>query len=277
MKALLNSVPDFYLSFIQWTYQVPLLSREREVELVQLMQAGGRAGERARHELVEAHMKLVVSVARKSFKGGVPLEDLIQEGNIGLLQAADKFDLAKGVRFTTYAWWWIKQAIRMYVQENASLIRLSPNRHRDVAKLKMAMDRVAARGVDPTDSAVAAEMGISLKEVRALAEDLLSVFSLHVPATDESETPIGDLLADENAVSAEDRILENDSAEHLHAALAKLAPRERDIVCKRRGIGHDEHTLEDLAQEHSVTRERIRQIQAKAEKKLAKLLSGKVA
>lgn len=271
--TLATTVPDYYLTFIQWTYHVPMLSREKEVELVQSMQSGGPLGRKARDELLAAHMKFVVSIARKSFKGGLPLEDLIQEGNIGLLQAAERFELDKGTRFATYAYWWVRESIALHVKKHAAMIPLSPNRAREVRKLNLAMEALSSRGVIPTDALVARELGISTAEVRELALDSLSVCSLDIPVGEDGETTLGDLIADEDALNAEEAMLSTDSVDVVRRALDCLNERERDVVIRRRGLfDQDEETLEDLAVKYSVSRERIRQIQVTGEKKLKKAL-----
>lgn len=272
MKAIPLSVPDFYMSFIQWSYKVPLLSREKEVELVQLMHAGGNRGERARHQLVEAHMKMVVSIVRKAYKGGLPTEDLIQEGNIGLLQATEGFSLEKGFRFSTYAYWWVRQAVQLYVSTHGSLIRIPMSRARELNKLRVATEAVLARGLEATDTAVASEMGISVQAVRALAEDMISVGSLDVPIGD-GDALLGDVIADDNVRSADDVLIEAESSDLVLNGLKVLNDRERDIVSRRRGLnGLDEATLEELSVEYGVTRERVRQIQVRAEAKMAAAL-----
>src|SRR5262249_5713779 len=141
------------------------------------MQAGGPGAKRARDELLEAHMKFVVSIARRSFKGGVPLEDLIQEGNIGLMQAADRFQLEKGTRFATYAYWWVREAIAMHVKGDGQMIPLSANRLREVRKLQLTMAKLTARSLPLTDEALASEMDMSTADLRALVMDSLSVSS----------------------------------------------------------------------------------------------------
>lgn len=274
-KAPIFTVPDFYQAFIAWSYQVPMLSREREVELVKSMQSGGLLGRRSRDELLAAHMKFVVSIARKSFKGGLPLEDLIQEGHIGLLQAVERFELDKGTRFATYAFWWVREAIAIHVKKHSAMIPLSPNRAREVRRLNLAMEALTTRGVIPTDAAVARELGISVTEVRELALDSLSVCSLDIPVGEDGETTLGDLIPDSEALNAEEALLSADSVEIVRRALDTLGVRERDVVIRRRGLlDHDEETLEDLAVKYSVSRERIRQIQVKGEKLLKKALQN---
>lgn len=274
-KAPIFTVPDFYQAFIAWSYQVPMLSREREVELVKSMQSGGLLGRRSRDELLAAHMKFVVSIARKSFKGGLPLEDLIQEGHIGLLQAVERFELDKGTRFATYAFWWVREAIAIHVKKHSAMIPLSPNRAREVRRLNQAMEALTTRGVIPTDAAVARELGISVTEVRELALDSLSVCSLDIPVGEDGETTLGDLIPDSEALNAEEALLSADSVEIVRRALDTLGVRERDVVIRRRGLlDHDEETLEDLAVKYSVSRERIRQIQVKGEKLLKKALQN---
>ena len=224
-------------------------------------------------ELLAAHMKFVVSIARKSFKGGLPLEDLIQEGHIGLLQAAERFELDKGTRFATYAFWWVREAIAIHVKKHSAMIPLSPNRAREVRRLNLAMEALTTRGVIPTDAAVARELGISVTEVRELALDSLSVCSLDIPVGEDGETTLGDLIPDSEALNAEEALLSADSVEIVRRALDTLGERERDVVIRRRGLlDYDEETLEDLAGKYSVSRERIRQIQVKGEKLLKKAL-----
>lgn len=257
--------------YLRSAYAAPLLAREEEQELVSRMQAGGAAGARARDKLVTAHLKMVVPVARKFLGYGVPLDDLIQEGNLGLIRAAEKFDLSAGTRFSTYAWFWVRAAIKDYACDNSSTVRIPATKRKLLAGLKKALRVLADSQEAPTEERLAALMKVSVKDIRELSEYALIEVSLNTRVGESGETELGDLMEDGSFERFHERLESDDTARAIRASLDVLNERERIIVSGRFGLDGDPQTLEDLAQQFKLTRERIRQIEAKALQKLGRV------
>lgn len=264
-------VSEFIGLYLQRAYQAPLLSQEEETALAIRIEAGGRDGERARNALVTAHLKMVPPVVRKHLGYGVPFEDLLQEGNIGLITAAGKFERTKGVRFATYAWWWVRNAIKEYGSDNSSPVRIPASKRKVFSALKRSLALLRKDGVPPTDETLSRMMGISIAEVRELAEYALFAVSTNTKIGD-GDNELGDLLED---VSIEDPTVAMMAAETsaaLRQSLDGLTERERIIVLGRNPLDDsDKLTLEDLAQQFGISRERVRQIEVKAKGKLARM------
>lgn len=268
MKDPFSTYLDGYL---QRAYAAPLLAREEEQDLVTRMQAGGASGARARDKLVTAHLKMVVPVARKFLGYGVPLDDLIQEGNLGLIRAAEKFDLAAGTRFSTYAWFWVRAAIKDYASDNSSTVRIPATKRKLLASLKKALRVLADNQEQPTEERLAKLMKVTVKDIRELSEYALIEVSLNTRVGESGETELGDLMEDGSFENFEQRLESEDTVKAIRASLEVLNERERIIVSGRFGLDGDPQTLEDLAQQFSITRERIRQIEAKALQKLGRV------
>ena len=231
---------------------------------------GEREMRRAKDELTRANLRLVVHIARKYVNRGLMFGDLIQEGNIGLMRAVDKFDWRRGFKFSTYATWWIRQAITRSIADQARTIRVPVHMTETVGKIARAARRLAQEsGREPSTEELAARLGLPLDKVRTVQRLVKEPVSLEAPVGDDEEGRLGDLIEDKDAVLPFDAAARNNLRETAARALSGLTPREERILRMRFGIGMNrDHTLEEVGRTFNVTRERIRQIEAKALKKL---------
>lgn len=255
--------------FIRQGAHSKLLTREEERLLCERMKAGGRDGDRARDELINRHLRLSMSCARKFSYTGLPYEELVQEGNIGLIKAAGKFELERGFRFVTYAAWWVRQTIAEYVRDSGRTIRLPAQKVQKIALMRRVVAELSKGGRAPSDTAVAQKMGVTVEDVHDLMEWAHEPVSINVKIGDEGDAELGDLIADSNAVNPVDKVIEADMHARLETALSGLKEREREVIVGRFGLLDGVPlTLEELGERYGVTRERIRQIEAKALEKL---------
>ncbi len=259
-----NSSQSAFDAYMARARKHPILTADQEIELAKQVKQGGAAGNRAREIMVTSNLRFVVSMAWKQVRDTVPLEDLVQEGNIGLMKAVEKFDETRGFRFLTYARWWIMQAIRTYLDENGFAIKVPARSNQNIAKMNRVVAFLSRSGKQPSDEEVATEMGVDVEVVRDLAEWSKQPISINAPIF-EGEGEVGDRLEDKSAVNPEAAAVEVDFRAKIAASLSKLTEKQRNVIALRFGLdGEGERTLEEISHIYGVTRERIRQIEAKA-------------
>ena len=264
------SLDDPVRMYLREIGRIKLLSAEEEVNLAQKILEGGNAGAIAKRKLVQANLRLVVSIAKKYVGRGMLFLDLIQEGNLGLIRAAEKFDHERGYKFSTYATWWIRQAITRAIADQARTIRIPVHMVETINKLKKITRKLAQDlSRKPTEDELAAEMNISINKLREIIKVAREPLSLETPIGKEEDSRLGDFIEDKDADAPVKTVAHELLREDLAEVLSGLSPRERDVLRLRFGMDDGrQRTLEEVGQLFGVTRERIRQIEAKALRKL---------
>jgi RNA polymerase primary sigma factor len=268
-KELRRKIRDLgaALSTLEAQHGAPVSELRHSLELIDRADAMAEA---ARQELIQANLRLVVSIAKRYNNRGLQFLDLIQEGNIGLMKAVEKFEYRRGYKFSTYATWWVRQAITRAIADQARTIRIPVHMIETIHKLiRTSRALVQELGREPTSDELALRLGLPIHKIRRVMRIAQDPVSLETPVGEEDDSHLGDFLVDESTISPVDQIANLNLHEQTAAALKSLSPREEKIIRLRFGLEDgSEHTLEEVGQSFSVTRERIRQIEAKALRKL---------
>ena len=264
--------------YLQQIGKIPLLTAEEELDVAQKIK--DENSERAKEILVNANLRLVVSIAKKYIGRGLSFLDLIQEGNMGLMRAAEKFDYTKGYKFSTYSTWWIQQAITRAIADKSRLIRLPVHMIETLTKIKrISLDITIETGHAPTKEEIAYRVGMPVSKLAALIESAQGTVSIETPTNQKDEsTKLADFIVDESTLSPDSKVTQDNLFADIRKILNQLSPKERDVLIMRYGLDDngEKKTLEEIGARYGVSRERIRQIENRAMSKLKKLCRNAV-
>ncbi len=263
--------------YLQQIGKIPLLSSEQEYELAKKIFE--EHDEFSKDVLVNANLRLVVSIAKKYIGRGLSFLDLIQEGNMGLMKAAGRFDYSKGYKFSTYATWWIQQSITRAIADKARIIRLPIHMIESLGKIRRAtIDLTTELGHTPTKQEIAYRLGVPVSKLTAIVKSAQSTISMETPASSsEDSSKIADFIVDEDSIAPENRVSQENLFDDIRKMLNQLSPKERDVLILRYGLDNNgsKKTLDEIGSQYGVSRERIRQIENRAIAKLKKLCKNK--
>ncbi len=267
------STDDSVKIYLRQIGKIPLLSSDEETDLAKRIKENH--DNFAKDILVNANLRLVVSIAKKYIGRGLSFLDLIQEGNVGLIKAAERFDYKKGYKFSTYATWWIQQSITRAIADKARIIRLPIHMIESIGKIRRTtLDLTSKLGRTPTKQEIAYGMGISVQKLNSIIKSAQSTVSMDTPSTSEDDSSkIGDFIVDESTISPDSRVLQDNMLEDIRNILNQLSQKERDVLILRYGLDNNggKKTLDEIGSQYGVSRERIRQIETRAISKLKKL------
>lgn len=272
------STDDSVKIYLQQIGKIPLLSAEQELDLAKKIRENHDAF--SKDLLVNANLRLVVSIAKRYIGRGLSFLDLIQEGNVGLMKAAGRFDYSKGYKFSTYATWWIQQAITRAIADKARIIRLPMHMIESLGKIRRAtLDLTTELGHTPTKQEIAYRLGVSVNKLTAIVKSAQSTISMDTPTSSSPEetSKIADFIVDEDSIAPEKRVTQENLFDDIRRMLNQLSPKERDVLILRYGLDNngDKKTLDEIGSQYGVSRERIRQIENRAIAKLKKLCRNK--
>ncbi len=259
--------------YLQQIGKIPLLSTPEEIQIAKKIQE--EHCEMSKNILVNANLRLVVSIAKKYIGRGLSFLDLIQEGNMGLMKAAERFDYTKGYKFSTYATWWVQQSITRAIADKARIIRLPIHMIESLSKIRKAtIDLTTELGRTPTKQEIAYRLGLSVNKLTSLVKSAQSTISIESPANQkEDSTKIADYIVDESTITPDSRVSQENLFDDIRKMLSQLSPKERDVLILRYGLDNNgtKKTLDEIGSQYGVSRERIRQIENRAISKLKKL------
>ena len=260
-------VMDPFIQYLKEIGNIPLLTHDEEIDLAQKILEGNDA---AKEKLITSNLRLVVSVAKKYYNSGMATLDLIQEGNLGLIKAVEKFDYTKGFKFSTYATWWSRQSISRSISDQSRTIRIPVHMSETINKVSRARAKLSQiLNRDPDDEEIAKEMGMSIEKLHEVNRYAQELISLDTPVGEDGDSNFGDFIPDNDQESPFKNILQEELHNRIILALETLTPREQKVIKMRYGIDMEKtYTLEEIGKEFGITRERIRQIESKAIKKL---------
>ena len=263
--------------YLQQIGKIPLLSHEQELDLAKKIYENH--DEFSKNLLVNANLRLVVSIAKRYIGRGLSFLDLIQEGNMGLMKAAGRFDYTKGYKFSTYATWWIQQSITRAIADKARIIRLPIHMIESLGKIRRAtIDLTTELGHTPTKQEIAYRLGVPVSKLSAIVKSAQSTISMETPASSsEDSSKIADFIVDEDSIAPDNRVSQENLFEDIRKMLSQLSPKERDVLILRYGLDNNgsKKTLDEIGSQYGVSRERIRQIENRAISKLKKLCKNK--